>query len=589
MTQQDPSNHAELAGLVVKMITGASQFCRRQATDCDASDIAVVEELIASACAEVERCIELQDFSEDIIHAEIIKHYKTEEFAEQGGNIGRYLLGRLVDITARRDLFLAQSFMLAAARQGFYSLHDKSGNVIATSLVSIPCFIENSFTIAIPFRLSDAQPLIFIVANEFWGHPCAVVDFGSRTYFTDQSSPKLRPFNIINGIHNIIASIVAWTLLTTKPAQDTHLPSIILGGSPNPSHSLWNYIGGLDLLQDFSKPKESYAALMVTDLIFPSPYPYSYHDVSRLSAIEKYVYINNTSCFGSDIWIRLSDAGFNPRTSRLIIEHIHEALTISDSQVCCSQLNPESSHNIDSIVRLAANRNSTVRLVVTLRAGRRKVSNQVTWLSELIDYLVNVIGQMELVLDASTASLRNITIRNAEIQQAELLIAQDRIQERLSDGSLSVKNLVGASIGEQLLNYARCDAFLTYTSGGNAKFTGFLRQFGVAIGPDSKAVRREIFSLDQCRNMHVRIPALLSSLVPDASFFIPHDRVAYSAKLTPLLIHVGEQRDAPSSSSIENTPSLDGDFNSDFLLPIVPVARSLIASIVVNLMSMSIV
>lgn len=489
-------------------------------------------------------------------------------------------------VVNRRDMMLAQSFMLSAAKNSAYSLYQHNGQTISSSAISIPCFFGNLGMIAIPFDLPVIDQRIFILCNEFWGHPCAVINFNARSYYSDSTSPKFRLRTYARCLNSVAASIAAWLLIIASKYTDNvgkTSVALLTGGSPNPSHAHWNYLGGLHLFNSLFGDNNPVHALQLSDLIFPNPYAnIRLHDVSRLTPIERYHYLAATKDIVQPIWLRFSAGGLNPHVSVDIARKVRERVGSDVSLIVgASSLIHGGRPLAFSSPSLIQYRNLVTQhtIVLTVRGGRRKIYEQAQSYAALVEQLVSVLGRLTVFIDGSTNSLRNQTIKNLESSQYAMLSNEPAVQKLASSGKLVLVSLLNTSIEEQLCHYANCSTFLTYRSGGSAKFSAFLRQAGIVVGPISDVAQRGVFSLDAALEAGVNIPNNWTTLFHNELIYVPHDRVAYSHLLTPSIARNCQ----PVSSGVNNNKHIYApDFQQDFSMDISSIAALILAVIHAN-------
>jgi hypothetical protein len=488
-------------------------------------------------------------------------------------------------IIHRRSMMLAQSFMLKAAKNRSYNLYQENGQMGLSSAISIPCFYNHIAMIAIPFDLPIVNQRIFVLCNEFWGHPCGIINFKARTYYSDFTSPKLRVNTYPSCLMSVAASIVAWiSVVASKSANNGDKASIALftGGSPNPSHAHWNYLGGLNLFAKLIKDFDNVHTLQLTDLIFPNPYKcFQLHNVSALSPIKKYQYLAANKEIAQPLWVRFSDAGLNPVVSNDIAHKVAEMVETDTS------LKAGASSLINGGRPFAFTPPKVIQhiipgpqhsIVLTLRGGRRKIYKQAQTYADLIEQLVRVLGSLTIFLDGSTNSVNNQAIKTSESKEFALLSEISAIKRLVSTGKLVLVNLLNSCIDIQLCHFAGCSTFLTYSSGGNAKFCPFLRQAGIVVGPSCETSRSAVLSMVAAYEAGVFIPNHWKTLFPNELIYVPHDRIAYSHLLTPSIARNCQ----PVNLLVDEVQHFNPDFQQDFFLDVDSTSALMLALIHAN-------
>lgn len=497
----------------------------------------------------------------------------------------------------------AQAFMLEALINNIYSIYSWDDVKIASSHDSWLILDQDFVLVAIKFSPIDHKEAIFIVCNEYLGYPSAVIDFKNKQFWIEHIGRPVDKYNswirhTATGIlcHELLKRFLPFDNINVK--DSTSRATLVVGGAVNPSHILWNYLGGLCLAQQLGCIDKASNVAVVSNLLWKAEAIVAdYLDLSAIdSSYAKLMKMSYT--YGRHfIPIRLSDAGCNPITVKALISHADLMATgynlesqersydlknkthietcplqsqsrinklrelkgmLGDSFMCSS-----SSEYLECIAGVP---DRLVRLCITIRASsRRTFQNQIDCYAYIIKGLTCIIPNLEIVFDGP-AEDSNDTGASKRLPENLVYESLQRELQSLpsSSGSLTVCNLIGETLENQIKCYSKSDGFITIISGGQNKLTLFSNRLGLVLGPkcpETLANVIHIKNLKDSENFNYRHAS--SVFEPTDKFRIVHDVVAYKTQVIPPLYILGNPKDRDSGDSSQ---AMCPDINSAFYI-----------------------
>jgi len=470
-----------------------------------------------------------------------------------------------------------QGCALSALINKKYKFYRNSNSEWYQGHYSWPCLIDSDHRIVIPaYTETD---FLFVVCDEYFGVPDGVFNFRDLTYYMHGWSPITR--HLKEGLFSMLKSIIAWYFYAKKSTRcmsdltsekDISKSCLLLGGALNPSHIIWNYIGGLELVTRSGNHRNIDFIVQTSELYYPLTIEESKH--LKLHHMDPFRQIEELVSLGLDnsLFARLSDAGNNPK----VCENIHNrsiskfALGHGVSQDILSR-----TENL-----WHPSKNKSIRIVVSIRAGRRKIVDQVSFFISIFVKLLEVVPSLEIIFDGSAAGPSSNQELEIEIARE---IANGFSSQHLTIAScISFEHVIGEPMEYQSLVYKGADTYITYFSGGNAKILNFIKGIGVLMTPNSETSVKYLKKFDYMRADRTSLSQEISSFIFSENdiFVISHDYEGYSSEFLPPLLCTGE----PFESSIvpSGTAGYDQHFHGDFHLDAGLVSSKLLKCISYN-------
>ena len=531
------------------MCTGNIFFSSNLTSDFNPSleDICAIAEILGSLIGEdfalddsLDCCTAYKDFN-----------YVAENYFEA------HRLALMLGDHVRQPWMIAQSCNLWASIHKKFSFRIRGSSYDA--FYSWPCIIGNDNRLVIP--CTDGISTFFVLCDEYWGFPCCVYDFRNKRFFSTGSSPATR--NASDGMRSILRNISAWTILQNqylaKCNKETYTdkkPYIYVGGAPNPSHILWNYLGGIRFAVNSVGADRFESVVCSTDLLFSMPdYGLEFTPLHAYNELER-IRILVDRGYGSFIGLKFTDAGLNPSVCREVSSSCEHALGIPSNNI---GLGASILEKLLDFPRIQA---SPDVILISIRSGKRKIANQEYFLLELIKSLLANREHLWIILDGSSKGGWSQAKQDSIIAQSVISTANASLG--IDEQRLSIRSAIGISISDQTLSYRFVSSYLTYASGGNAKIIPFCNRSGVVVGPSSHIVDNAMISLDYAieKTGLQKSPARYAFDQND-KFLLSHDYSGYSSLIVP--------PHAITGSPISQDQSIQGnaqtvEFNSDFTL-----------------------
>jgi hypothetical protein len=472
---------------------------------------------------------------------------------------------------------MSQSCPLSALVNKKYTFYRESNSETYQALYSWPCLIDRDHRIAIP--ATSETDFLFVMCDEYMGFADGVFDFKNHTYFAHGWSPITR--NLKEGISSMLKSIVTWYFYTKQTAlKSKDLSSItnkrqtylLLGGALNPSHIIWNYIGGLDLATRTDNCKNIDFVVQTSDLFYPFKVETQKH--LRVDHMEPQLQIQELVNKGLNhsLCVKLSDAGNNPGVCDLIcnISVSKMAHDLGIKPGVKPQL-PNFLHSFNS---------KPARIIVSIRTGRRKIVEQVDFFVKVFAALLENLTQLQVIFDGSAAGPASQQEKELEISR---LIASEfsRKHHSISSG-IFYEHAIGKSMEFQSLVYKGADSYITYASGGNAKILNFIKSIGVLMAPVSETSAKYLTTFN-FKAAHKS--GLSSDIAPyifsESDIFAQsHDYVGYGRDCQPSILCMGESLEG--ACELGSPAGYDDKFHGDFVLDPDIVSQQLLKCIYYN-------
>jgi hypothetical protein len=421
---------------------------------------------------------------------------------------------------------------------------------------------EDDNRIIIP--CSNGSRTLFVICDEYWGFPSAVIDFQQKKYFASGSSGQMRGKNSSAEVERIVRQIIIMYIycILNKEKEFVEKKSFLyIGGAPVPSHIIWNYIGGYELLKNAGIQNKIDGVLKTNNILFEYNFDTQVYDSVDLNFRDKVANYFGLG-FGKSIVVRLTDAAVNPKTC-------DEIYNQSIAKYKNDPLNRDLL--ISNIKNSSLNR--YIRVALTIRVSNRSISNQTEFYTEIVKILINNFQYLEIIFDGSSDGPRSHADR--EFQVAVSIVENIRNCYPELGEKIKFNHLIGHNINFQIMVYRSLDSYLTYVSGGNAKFIGFARCMGVVFGPDSKPIRDSSISFqDACNLKMINEEIALDFLDQNYSFCMSHDYIGLNNEILPPIMCPG---------LVHPNPDIENDFYSDFHLNPDLVGKKLIDALSYNL------
>lgn len=531
---------------------------------------------IASVVSEL--CSEFNDFGfREDKSLDLVSQFGNADIVKDQYVAAPHLEALLGGLLFSQPWMTRQGCALSAMIHKQYKFQRQSNCELYQGFYSWPCLIDKDHRIVIPAR--SESDFLFVVCDEYFGVPDGVFNFRDHTFFTHGWSPITR--HLKEGLVSMLKSITAWYFYSKIPALN-HLKEasaskkgntcLLIGGALNPSHIIWNYIGGLELAARAGKQEEIDFIVQTSDLYYPLHVDESKHvnlyNLEPLQQIQELAQLG----FAHSLFVRLSDAGNNPKVCEQIrnrsISKIARSLGVSPG---IQPHLPNSLHPSNS---------KPVRIVVSIRTGRRKIVEQVNFFVEIFASLIQALSKLEIIFDGSAVGPSSNQEREIEIAR-EIADAFSSKHQQIST-LISFEHAIGETMEYQSLVYNGADSYVTYFSGGNAKILNFINGIGILMTPSSstsaKYLRRFGYNSANGTALSQDISACVFN--EDDVFVVSHDYEGYSSELLPPLLCTG---DALEGSIESNMPAgYDKQFHGDFVLDPDAVAKQLIKCINYN-------
>lgn len=530
-------------------------------------DICVIAETLESLIGE--------DFTQDD-SLDCCTKYKDFNYVAEN-YFGAHRLALMLGDHVRQPWMVAQSCNLWASIHKKFSFRIKESDFDA--FYSWPCIIGNDNRLIIP--CTDGSSTYFVLCDEYWGFPCCVYDFNKKRFFSTGSSPASR--NLKNSMRSILRNISAWTILQNrhlatynKEKNELKKPYIYVGGAPNPSHILWNYLGGIRFAVNCVGADRFDSVICSTDLLFSMPdYGLGFQLLHPYNELERIRMLVDRG-YGSFIGLRFTDAGLNPNVCR--------ELSLSCDRAPISQGNATglSSSVLESLLDFPRIQTSPDVVLLSIRSGKRKISNQAYFFLELIKCLLANRKHLFIILDGSSRGGWSQAEQDSII--AETIISSANASQGIDSQRLSIRSAIGLSISDQTLCYRFISSYFSYVSGGNAKIIPFCNCSGVVVGPSSCIVDNAMISLDSAieKTGLQKVPANNAFDLNDR-FLLSHDYSGYSSLIIPPHVISGDPV-CKDQSSLSGLPA--SEFDSDFTLDPYVAYRSLEKCLLYNKISL---
>jgi hypothetical protein len=508
-------------------------------------DICAIAEILESLIGEdfvsdnsLDCCTKFKDFN-----------YVAENY------FGAHRLALMLGDHVRQPWMVAQSCNLWASIHKKFSFRIRGSSFDA--FYSWPCIIGNDNRLVIP--CADGISTYFVLCDEYWGFPCCVYDFKNKRFFSTDSSPVTRDAS--NSMRLILRNITAWSILHNQYLatcnQQKHTdrkPYIYVGGAPNPSHILWNYLGGVRFAVNCVGSDRFDSVICSTDLLFSMPdYGLELQSLHTYSELER-IRILADRGYGGSISLRFTAAGLNPNVCREVSSSSNHGLVKPSSAVELGKLCLEKLLDFPHITA------SPDVVLLSIRSGKRKIANQACFFLELIKCLLANREHLWIILDGSSKGGWSQAEQDSSI--AQTIISTANASLGIDGQRLSIRSAIGISISDQTLSYRFISSYLTYVSGGNAKIIPFCNRSGVVVGPSSHIVDNAMISLDDAigKTGLQKNPAGYAFDQND-KFLLSHDYSGYSSLIIPPHAISGIPI-SHDQSSLGNAQTVE--FNSDF-------------------------
>jgi hypothetical protein len=191
--------------------------------------------------------------------------------------------------------------------------------------------------------------------------------------------------------------------------------------------------------------------------------------------------------------------------------------------------------------------------------------------------------QVTIIFDGSATG--DMAIIKFENDIATQVSRRFRTEHPDLQAKVDFQSAIGLTIEDQVLIYKDLDSYLTYTSGGNAKFIGFNKRIGVVIGPDSEEIAHAKKSLsDVIANSRVMAELAQIIFLSEDVFVVSHDYTGYAHELSPDLLCLGDPVSKTNSNTTDRTSnsSFHNDFWMDSSSVIAALKKSLLYSAAIS-------
>mgnify|MGYP003337037910 CR=1 FL=1 len=208
-----------------------------------------------------------------------------------------YELAKIFGDKLSQPWMVAQSCGLWAAKHKKYKFW--FGDKIVESMYSWPCIFGNDNRLIVPCIYENRA--VFVVSDEYWAFPSGVIDFKSQKWFSKHTSPLMRANTFEQFTASCVRNIAVWYFLIRyspvieyKRQNIVNSPYIYIGGAPNPSHIIWNYLGGISFAANASPELVNVEIVQSTDMLFSlQSIGLSSTDLSGRSEFDRIKYLVN--------------------------------------------------------------------------------------------------------------------------------------------------------------------------------------------------------------------------------------------------------------------------------------------------------
>jgi hypothetical protein len=471
----------------------------------------------------------------------------------------------------------AQTCALSALINKKYTFYRESNSELYQALYSWPCLIDRDHRVVVP--ATSETDFFFVICDEYFGFPDGVFNFRDLTYFSHGWSPITRQMK--DGISSMLKSVISWYFYTKKSFLNQPKTSLaakevqtylLLGGALNPSHIIWNYLGGLDLATRTGNCNNIDYVVQTTDMFYS--FNVEAHKYIRLDHMQPLHQIKKLVDMGLNhsLCAKLSDAGNNPRVAdsiyKLSVGRMARDLGIVPG------VQPRLPNSLYSF------NNKPVRIVVSIRTGRRKIDQQVNFFVSIFALLLECIPQIQIIFDGSAAG--PTSNQEQELEVSRSIVAEFSKRHQSIASSISYEHAIGESMGFQSIVYKGADSYITYFSGGNAKILNFIKGIGVLMSPISETSAKYLGGFNfKVANKSGLCVDIASCVFSESDIFVQsHDYVGYGSDFQPPLLCMGEPIESTSKSI--NRAGFDNNFHGDFVLDPNIVSQQLLKCIYYN-------
>lgn len=483
-----------------------------------------------------------------------------------------YQLIQVIGSSVNQPWMVAQACSLAALSRGEFTFHFPMLAEPVRANYSWPCIMKDANHIIIPCRTKNNG--VFIICDEYWGFPIGAIDFKNSqfSFCSSSSNELLRSDSPEGAIKVLLENLIVWFFYEKKnrPSVANNIQQgevrsfLFVGGAPNPSHIIWNYIGGYDLLARSGRNNLIDSVIISSDLLFKDPFKgKNVIDVSSLSQIDRIKNLSENGV-GSGLCVRLTDGAINSK----VCERIY-----ADSVRNMFYETTETPSD-DRIGKFSEKK--AKRIAVTIRSGTRQLDQQVEVFPLIFKGLIEKYNHLEILFDGSSSGSWSHEAVDQDIAKGIV----DRFRSLYPDfvDKIVFNSVIGRPINYQILAYRTIDSFLSYVSGGNVKLIGFSSVMGVLMGPSSKVVSSSGLDIENaCLRTKMQKEIASVCFQPSQIFCMSHDFVGYESTFYPPLLCTG--------STIKNEDGLStdkDDFNSNFTIEPNELLDALISSIRYN-------
>ena len=546
----------------------------------NASSISAVDELsygdLSSIVEDLGSIFDEFNFKKDN-SLDVVSQFKNVNTVKDKYLTGAYLEAFLGGFPASQAWMTAQTCALSALINKKYVFHRESNSETYQALYSWPCLIDRDHRVVIP--ATSETDFFFVICDEYFGFPDGVFNFRDLTYFAHGWSPITR--HLKDGISSMLKSVIVWYFYTKKsalkqsrvaPISNDKQTYLLLGGAFNPSHIIWNYIGGLDLANRTGNSKNIDYVVQTTDMFYP--FKVEAHKHIKLDQMQPLHQIKELVNIGLDrsLCVKLSDAGNNPKVADSICK-LHVGMMARDLGISpgIQPRLPNSLHSFDS---------KPVRIVVSIRTGRRKIVEQVNFFVSVFAALLRSLPQLQIIFDGSAAG--PTSHQEQEFEVCRSIITEFSRKHQSISSSISFEHAIGESMIFQSTVYKGADSYVTYFSGGNAKILNFIKGIGVLMAPISETSAKYLGGFNfKAADKSGLCHDIASCVFSESDIFVQsHDYVGYGSDFQPPLLCMGEPLE--STLNTVNRAGYDNSFHGDFVLDSDTVCRQLLKCIYYN-------
>jgi hypothetical protein len=410
---------------------------------------------------------------------------KFEELLPPGCSLERLYGGT----TSGRQVLRGQLFMLRALYNGSFDMIDADGVILSTSADSCPSFFGEDNRIIVSFR-NNSRNSYWVVCDQYTGTPHAVINIDQATFF-ETSSTNRSLGNSPHSLQMLLGSMfLDFLSKLQRPRSDNPRHKIaIIGMCDNPAHTVWNYLGGLNMLRRCSLLDHLEGSIQTKHLVYPTGELLAAAPIQLSHVKPNHRYEHLLRRIGpSNIYLRFSDAGCSKHLAENLVSHARRQSgaekierTPNPDMVSTPTSQIAAPRSLGDVISYVNDYKPSCLIALQIRGRTRHVANQSHFVASLIQRLASDYPQARFVFDGPA----NIADGSASVETDILSESLKLLDPPMLGNEQRLINCIGKPLWEQVDIYKQCDSFLLYLSGGNVKFRLHTNAIGVLLAPKS--------------------------------------------------------------------------------------------------------